>query len=77
MLCSTAAKSRFIAHDAERNLHGSCYHVREPETQRMDMPVHEFVECARTWASRRLFLKVGLLAAAIMFHPAGWSRCVH
>lgn len=34
------------------------YHVREPETQRLDMSLPDFVQCCQTWRTRRLYLRV-------------------
>lgn len=39
-----------------RCLH-SFYWVREPETQRLEMTLPEFVQCAQRWQARKLHLK--------------------
>ena len=35
------------------------YHVREPETQRLEMSLPDFVQCAQQWTARRVHLRVG------------------
>jgi hypothetical protein len=58
VLCSTPGRSRFIeCHDAS-NTFGSFYHVREPESQRLEMGWREFLQCTQKWRSRPLYLKV-------------------
>lgn len=41
----------------------SIYHVREPETQRLQMSLPDFVQCSRQWRARRLYLRVRLYHA--------------
>lgn len=38
--------------------HSRLYHVREPETQRLDMPFPDFVQCAAQWRARRVHVRV-------------------
>lgn len=58
VFCSATGKSRFIECDADRNAFGSHYHVREPETQLLDMSLHGYMECVKNWQFRQLHLKV-------------------
>ena len=58
VLCSDSRRCRFVEYDDLKNVYGSYYHVREPETQRLEMTFPEFVQCTQRWQSRRLLLKV-------------------
>ena len=42
----------------ERNVFGGHYHVREPESQRLEMSLQEFMQCAQSWQTRQLYLRV-------------------
>jgi hypothetical protein len=57
-LCSATNRNRFIECNAAKNVYGSMYHVREPETQLLHMSFPEFVNCAERWKMRNIFLKV-------------------
>ncbi|GAB4818813.1 hypothetical protein N2152v2_005859 [Parachlorella kessleri] len=65
VLCSDARRCRFMEYEELKNVYGSYYHVREPETQRLEMTFPEFVQCTQRWQSRRLLLK-----AKVMGHQA-------
>ena len=68
VLCSTPGRSRFIeCHDAS-NVFGSFYHVREPESQRLEMGWREFLQCTQKWRSRPLYLKVNAGDHITMLH---------
>jgi len=64
-LVSAADKNRFISYSEGKNVFGSYYHVREPETERMPTSLREFVQCARTWTTRRIFLKALLMQQSV------------
>lgn len=66
VLCSDSRRHRFFEYDAARNVYGGYYHVREPETQRLEMSLPEFVQCSQRWQARKLFLKVG-------WRVGGWA----
>ncbi|KAI7844155.1 hypothetical protein COHA_002290 [Chlorella ohadii] len=57
VLCSDAKRNRFIECDAAKNVYGGLYHVREPETQVLQLAFPEFVKCAAAWRARRLYLR--------------------
>lgn len=57
VLCSSQNKNRFIECDDSKNVFGSYHHVREPESQRLSMPLHEFAQCAQRWQARPTYLK--------------------
>ena len=65
VLCSDDTRHRFFEVDDAKNVYGTGYHLREPETQRLTMKLPEFAECAQTWQCRRVFLKVQQLAPAV------------
>jgi hypothetical protein len=57
--CSSAEKDRFIVGQPGKNVYGSSYHVREPETRTIAMTFPDFVECLQKWkASEKVFLQV-------------------
>ncbi len=58
VLCSDSRRQRFYEYDELKNVYGCYYHVREPETQRLEMTFPEFVQCSQRWQARRLLLKV-------------------
>lgn len=58
VLCSASQKNRFMECDDGKNVFGGLYHVREPESQRLSMTFHEFVQCAQRWQTRQVYLKV-------------------
>lgn len=51
----------------------SLYHVREPETQRLEMGLPDFVQCSRQWRARRLYLRVSL-PPPLASHYCGYSE---
>ncbi|KAK9814645.1 hypothetical protein WJX72_009229 [[Myrmecia] bisecta] len=57
ILCSKGTRHAFLEYDASKNIYGSEYHVREPETQRLEMGFWEFAQCARNWTTRKVFFK--------------------
>jgi hypothetical protein len=58
VLCSMPGRNRFMDCNDASNTFGGFYHVREPESQRLDMPLQEFLQCTQEWRSRPLYLKV-------------------
>lgn len=50
-------KHRFIEHDESKNILGSDYYVREPETQSLDCTFDEFVQCARAWKDKSIYFE--------------------
>ncbi len=61
VLCSASGLNRFLECDDGKNVFGSHYYVREPESQRLSMPLHEFAQCAARWQTRQVYLKVSVL----------------
>jgi hypothetical protein len=58
VLCSPAGSNRFIAADASKNLPGSYYHVRKPETSVLQMTFDDWMGCWQAWSTNRLLLQV-------------------
>jgi hypothetical protein len=59
VLCSPASRNRFILPDASKNLPGSYYHLRKPETSTLSMSFSEWRESWQTWGQQsRLLLAV-------------------
>jgi hypothetical protein len=58
VLCSDAKRHRFVECDDAKNFAAAAYRVRSPETQRLRMGLVEFVQCAQSWDTRRVMLKV-------------------
>lgn len=61
VLCSSQRDHRFFECDDSKNVYAGMYHIREPETKRLDMSPAEFVSCARSWVSQKLMLKVAVI----------------
>lgn len=51
------------------------YHVREPETQALDMSFPDFVQCSQQWRARRLFLRVSRVVGC-RWTGSGWGGVV-
>jgi hypothetical protein len=58
VLCSPAESNRFIAADSSKNLPGSYYHVRKPETSVLQMTFDDWLGCWQAWSTNRLLLQV-------------------
>lgn len=58
VLCSEAQKNRFFEFDNEKNIYGTGYYVREPETERIKMNYCDFVESSHAWKTRTLLFSV-------------------
>lgn len=54
--CSMDKKNRFVHIDAGKNVYGSFYHVREPETIPLDSltSFKDFADCAGKWTERHV-----------------------
>ncbi len=50
-------KHRFIECDESKNIFGSDYYVKEPETQSLDCTFSEFVQCARAWKHKSIYFE--------------------
>jgi len=50
-------KHRFIECDESKNIFGSDYYIREPETQSLDCTFYEFVQCARAWKDKSIYFE--------------------
>lgn len=58
VLCSTQKHNLFMETDTEKNVFGSYYHIREPQTQELQMTFAEYAECAKKWTTRKVLFKV-------------------
>lgn len=61
VLCSPAESNRFISTDISKNIPGSYYHVRKPETSTVQMTFTDWLDCWQSWTTNRLLLQVGML----------------
>lgn len=68
VLCSAIQKNRFLECDDAKNAFGSLYHVREPESQRLGMTFHEFLQCSQRWQTQQVYLKVQAPAPLSLLH---------
>lgn len=60
VMCSEPKRNRFIKADPIKNIYGSMYHVREPETRLLAMTISELIDCASTWTQRRVYASIPL-----------------
>lgn len=60
VLCSPAASNRFVVSDASKNMPGSYYHLRKPETSSLSMSFTQWLGCWQTWQQSKLLLMVRL-----------------
>ncbi len=51
-------KSIIMPYNPVKNIYGSIYHVREPESVRLDIPLKDALEAAGQWTHRKLFSRV-------------------
>lgn len=58
VLCTDQERHRFLVCDDTKNVFGSDYHVRVPESRGLRMPISEIRHCVRTWTTSRLLLQV-------------------
>ena len=71
VLCSAQKHNLFIETDLDKNVFGSYYHIREPQTQQLHMTFAEYAQCATTWTTKKVMFKVCLscnLAPASKLH---------
>ncbi|KAL4452346.1 hypothetical protein ABPG75_008008 [Micractinium tetrahymenae] len=65
VLCSDARRNRFIEYEDVKNIYGGMYHVREPETQRLEMSLPDFAQCSQQWRAQRLYLRGSACACSL------------
>ena len=58
VLRSDVHKSRFLNSDLQKNVYGSGYFLREPETSRQEMTVSAFRAAQQTWHQWCLLMNV-------------------
>jgi hypothetical protein len=58
VLSSPPTSHVFLEADAAKNLAGSFYHVRRPETGRLQLAAAEALQCSSTWSKTKLYVKV-------------------
>ena len=58
VFCSDQKHNLFIETDTDKNIFGSYYHIREPQTQMLQMTFAEYADCTRTWTARKVLFKV-------------------
>lgn len=58
VLCSPSDTNRFMAADMSKNLPGSYYHLRKPETSVLPMAVGDWLDAWQAWDNSRLLLQV-------------------
>lgn len=58
VLCSLQKHNAFIDTATGKNIFGSYYHVREPQTQKLLMTFGEYAQCAKQWTSKKVMFKV-------------------
>ena len=63
VLCSDERADAFLEHDADKNVYGSFYHIREPSTRHLSMSFRDFAGCLTSWASKKLLVRVRALGA--------------
>jgi hypothetical protein len=56
-MTSPSGSGTFMPPNQDSNLFGSHYHVRRPETELMRCSLKEFVQCARAWTERAIYLQ--------------------
>jgi hypothetical protein len=52
---------KFMVCDDDKNSHGSYYHVREPQVEKMQCKFKDFVQCAQTWREKSILFDAELL----------------
>lgn len=82
-LCATAERAAVLEADPAKNVFGGRYHVREPESQALQMRLGEAAECVVAWQERRMLVRarpspwlcaVWCSMAAPSPVPWGWPR---
>lgn len=81
VLCSDHNRNAFVRCIARNNIFGSYYHIREPETQQLQMQFCDFAACAAKWKSKTALFDVSTLVLSCFIgdHLPTWScrRCLH
>ena len=52
---------RLMPCDPAKNIYGSMYHVREPQSMELGLSVPDFFQCSRTWKTKLLSLLASTL----------------
>lgn len=76
VMCSDSKLHRFMRFDQSKNDARGPYHVREFETQVLDMSLAEFVQSSRSWTKKKLFLRGELFSSAVKKQGEGYVRDV-
>lgn len=78
VFCSTQKHNLFIETDTDINVFGSYYHIREPQTQKLQMTFAEYAACAKTWTAKKVLFKVcaSFARAAAKVHLARKAESV-
>ncbi|DBA69067.1 TPA: hypothetical protein ACH3X2_013228 [Trebouxia sp. C0005] len=63
VLCSLQKHNAFIDTATGKNIFGSYYHVREPQTQKLLMTFGEYAQCAKQWTSKKVMFKNTIMKA--------------
>ena len=58
VFCSAQKHNTFVETDPDKNAFGSYYHIREPQTQALQMTFAEYADCAKTWTAKKVLFKV-------------------
>ncbi len=66
VLCSTESTNRFIEPDTSKNLLGSYYHIRKPETSILHMSFPEYVQRSAVEQQHRLLLRADVCSWQIV-----------
>jgi len=56
MVCPSD-KHKFIEYDKLKNISGSDYYIKEPETESLDCTFEEFVQCAHAWRKKSIYFE--------------------
>ncbi|KAL0039566.1 hypothetical protein WJX77_002084 [Trebouxia sp. C0004] len=63
ILCSLQKHNAFIETATGKNIFGSYYHVREPQTLKLSMTFGEYTQCAKQWSSKGIMFKNTIMKA--------------
>lgn len=63
VMCSDSKNHQFMSYDVSKNDARGPYYVREFETQMLNMSMHDFVQCSRSWTKQKLYLKGRLFSS--------------
>lgn len=68
LLCSQAGVNRFVDFEESKNIPGSYYHVRVPQTRALSMSFDAWLGSWRSWQTSRLLLQVDVCAWELQHH---------